>query len=126
MADYVRVDKLVRIKLTRNSVNLYEQVYELENQTFVEFEASRVVLATNMSAFEEYNMGAVTTAQHVMVEVDQEIRVALNAEATSFTVGSDESGGVLMIGGTGITHLYFKNENTTYTATANVVVTDED
>lgn len=124
MADVLKAQELVSLKLYKNGVLIHQSPYEPAEESFTEKSADRVILATNMTSPQEYNMGGVATAARLYVESDQQILVAIDTTTTKWTVGKDQEGGVLLLRGTSFTHLYLQNENTTNTATIDVVVTD--
>lgn len=121
MADTLKIEPSSRVKLTKNGVRLYEQHYAPASATYTEHTADRLVLATNMTAMQALNLGGVATAEYVMIETDNTIKVAFNGTATArqVTVGKQ-----LMVSGASITSIYMLNESTTNQATVEVVVTD--
>lgn len=122
MADTLEVEQSARLKLLRNDVTLYEQQFSSTAATYSVHAADRVVLATNMSAFEEASIGSVNTTNtgsHLMVVSSQAIDIAVNTTAQS--VNAD----VFAMSGATITHLYFKNTDTDNEATVEFVVSDE-
>lgn len=121
MADVLKIEPSARFKLTRNGVNLYSQHYAPAAATYTESTADRLILATNMTVMQELNMNGVSTAEYVLVETDNTVKVAFNTTNANAQVTVGKS---YMITGANITHVYFLNESTTNTATVNVVVTD--
>lgn len=72
-----------------------------------------------MTVVQELDLGGVDTAEFLLLEVDQPIKVGIDNQTALITVGES-----LLLGGASFTHLYLKNENTDNTAIVQVVVTD--
>lgn len=72
-----------------------------------------------MTAVQSLDLGGVSSAEWLMIETSQAIEVGVNSQTNLITVGS-----VLMLGGSGVTGLYFQNLNTNTQATVQVVATD--
>jgi len=97
-------------------VTLHQQIYNPDEESYTEHSSARLVLSSNMSSFEEYDMEGVSTGQHLYVESSQSVQVALDVTTVSWTVDY-----LSLVGS--FTHLYFKNTSTTET-TVNLMVTD--
>ena len=124
MSDVLRVSALARTKLTRNDVTLYEQAYSLDETAFTELAADRVVLATNMSTPEQYNLGGISNGAHVMIETDKPVLISFNGTTAQWQVGANNDGGVLMLANTSFTSIYFQNESTDNEVTAHVIAVE--
>lgn len=124
MADVLRVGELVRLKLTRNGVTLYDQAYSPVEETYTQHSSDRVVLATNMASPQAVDMGGIGPAatqvagQHLMIETDRAIKVGVNSQ--TFLVPVNKA----LFAISSFTTLYFQNESTTNTATVEYAVTD--
>ena len=124
MADVLKVQPKARFKVTRNGTVLYDQDFAPGEATYTEHAGARVILATNMGAFQEFDMEGVATGEYFMLETDRPLLVALNSTAQVWQVGTGTTGGALMLSGASITHIYVQNESTTNVATAHLIVTD--
>lgn len=118
MADVLKVQEFARMRLTRDGSTIVDQSLKTLAGTYTEHAAERVVLATNMAAPSEVNMGGVSTGVRLMLETDRSIKVALDTSTKLWTVTE----AVLFTGS--FTHLYVQNTNTTNTATIQYTVTD--
>ncbi len=122
MADVLLVDEFVRLRLTRNGDELYNQTYDpTTKETYTVHAADRIVLAANMSSFQQASLGDIDgspAGQHLMVKADRAITIAVNAEANAVVADT------LMMIGASITSLHFKNTDANNTATVEFVVTD--
>lgn len=121
MADALVVQEQLRIRLTRNGAILYEQNFSPDDVAYTVHSSDRLVLAANMGAFQEANLGdigASTPGEHLFIVVDRPITIAVNA--TTKDVVAD----VLVLVGSSITNLYFKNTDANNTATVEYLVTD--
>src|SRR6056297_2740011 len=119
MADITKIEPLARVELSRNGTPLYKQFYAPASETFDEYVSDRLSLATNMTVAEAYSLGGVSSAEWLLVEVDQEVQLGVNSSSNLIPVG-----GVFMLGGSSVTSLYFQNLNTNTQATVQVVATD--
>lgn len=124
MADVLKVQPKARFQVTRNGTTLYDQDYAPSQADYTEHAGARLILATNMPTFQEFDMEGVDTGEYFMLETDRPILVALNTTAQVWQVGTGTSGGALMLSGASITHIYVQNESTTNVATAHLIVTD--
>ena len=125
MADVLRRTTRARVKLTKNELGMYDQEHYKEDVTFTESVHQRAVLATNMTSMSELDItnvttGATTPAKVFMLETDRAIDVAV--DTSSNTLSLLDNGMVMMVGS--FTHVYVQNNNTTYKATIEFVVTD--
>ena len=126
MADVLRKTTRARLKLTRNDVILYDQVYYDDNKVYTESTSQRIVLATNMGSPQEIEIKNVTRAPGAVggvtlfMEIDRAAKVAVNDAAALWPIA--ENGSLLLVGP--ITALYVKNESTTNLATMELVITD--
>lgn len=118
MADVLRVSELARVKLTRNDVVLYNQVYSPPEESYSEHAGDRVVLSTNMASPKQANLGSITTAEHLMLTTDRTIKVGVNSQTNLWTVSK-----ALQLKGS-FSSLWFQNESTTTTAVVEFIVTD--
>ena len=119
MADITKVEPSARIKLTRNGVGLYSQHYAPASQSYDEHSADRVILATNMTVVEEYNMGGVATAEFMLLETSQAIKVGIENQTVLVDVSK-----AMMLSGASFSHIYLQNVNTTNTAAVQIVCVD--
>ena len=119
MADVLKVEPTARIRLTKNGIRLYEQRYDPVAQAFTEYTADRLILATNMTAVSEVNLGGVATGEFLLVQTDQQIKLGVDNQTTLWTFS-----GAAMLAGSSFTHVYLKNESTTNTATVEIIVVD--
>ena len=121
MADTLEVQDSARLKLTRNGIVLYDQNFVSTAQTYTVHAADRVVLATNMSSFQQASLGdlgASTPAEFLMVVSDQAITIGVSS--TTATISAD----LLLMQGASVTQLHFKNTDANNTATVEFVATD--
>lgn len=121
MADTMEVEQRVRLLLTRNNQKLYEQNFSSTAESYTVHAADRVVLATNMSAFQQASLGDIgssTPGTHMLVVSDRPIYIAVN------TTAQQVYGDALAMSGANVTGLYFKNTDTGNEATVEFVVTD--
>ena len=120
MADALKRTLRARVRLIRDSADLYDQVFYEPNESYTESTHQRIVLATNMGSPSEIDMSGVATGESLFLQTDREIKVALDANTRLWTV--KEHGAVLLVGS--FTHLYVQNESTTNQATVELVITD--
>jgi len=72
-----------------------------------------------MTVVEEYVMGGVDTAEFLLIEVSQSIKVGVENTTVLVDVGK-----ALMLSGASFSHIYLQNTNTTNTAVVQIVVSD--
>jgi hypothetical protein len=72
-----------------------------------------------MTVVEEYNMGGVGTAEFLLVETSQAIKVGVENQTVLVDVSK-----AIMLSGASFSHIYFQNTNTTNTAVVQVIVAD--
>jgi hypothetical protein len=125
MADVTEAQLSARLKLFKNGTVVVDQPYKMNSTTYTEYAADRVILATNMSVPQEYNMGGVATGKFLFVSVDRPVLICLDVTTDKWPLGRGTKGGVVAMISTGFTHVYFQNESTTNTVTADVVVANE-
>ena len=118
MADTLKRQNIARFHMTKNGQTLYDQRYDSEMQDYTESSHTRAVLATNMANPSEIDIEGVDTAQAWMLTTSQTILVAVDDNSFLWPVKE-----FIMVVGV-VTHLYVQNENTTNTATVEIVVTD--
>jgi hypothetical protein len=123
MADVLKVDEIATLRLTRNGLDILNQKFAPATEEWSYMSSERVTLSTNMTSYEQADMGSINTTNpgnHVFIRTERPVLIALNT--TPQNVESD----FLMMSGASITRLYFKNENTTNTTWVEYTVTDED
>lgn len=121
MTDVLNVQENARFLLTRNGAKLYEQVFSPTAETYTRHASDRVVLAANMANYQAASLGDIDGSNpgaHLLVVADRSIYIAVNT--TSQYIYADS----LMMVGTSVTALYFKNTDADNTATVEFVVTD--
>jgi hypothetical protein len=124
MADTTEVEVSAKFRAYRNGKAVVDMPFTMSASSYLEHATDRVILATNMTSPQEYNMGGVGTGKFLMVETDRPILMSLDTTVTQWNVGRGTQGGVVVFIGS-FTHVYFQNTNTTNTVTANVAVSDE-
>ena len=120
MADVLKRTVRAFVQLEQNELTMYGQEYLDSDRTFTESVHQRAVLLTNMTSFSEFDITNVDTPALLFLENDRAVTIALNTTANAVTLAD---AGFIMMYGT-FTGVYVKNENTTYTATVELVVTD--
>ena len=121
MADVMKRSENLRILLTRNGSNLYEQVLSTTEATFTRYSSDRVVLAANMGAFQQADLGDIDGSNpgaSLMIVSDRAITIAVN-DTAKIVVAS-----TLMLLGTSVTALFFKNTDANNQAIVQYVVVD--
>jgi hypothetical protein len=126
MADVTTAELSARLKLFLNGTVVHDFPFKMNAASYSEHAADRVILATNMTAPQEYNMGGVSTGKYLYVSVDRPVLIAVNTTTNKWPLGRGTKGGVVALISAGFTHVYFQNESTTNTVTADVIVADED
>jgi hypothetical protein len=119
MADVLKVEPSARFKLTRNGINLYSQHFAPASQAYTEHTSDRLILATNMAAVQELDLGGVTTGEFLLVETDNSVKIGVDNQTVLTTVNK-----AFMLSGASFTHIYLQNVSTTNTATIQAVVAD--
>lgn len=120
MADVLKVQDFVRVRLTRNGTVLYDQSYNTTEDTYTEHTTERAVLSTNMATSQQVSLGGVSVGARVMLETDRSILVGLGVTpATKFTLADN---GVLVFTGS-FSHIWVRNTGT-QEARVHYVVTD--
>ena len=122
MADVMLVEQLIRMTLTRNGTMIYYQHFNPTAVTYSRHASDRLVLPANMSTFQEASLGDINSTNlgtHLAMISDRAITVAVNT--TTKQVVAD----VLVMRGTNVSHLYFKNTDADNTATIEFAVTDQ-
>jgi len=119
MADVLKVEPAARIKLTRNGVSLYAQHFAPASQAYTEYTSDRLILATNMAAVSELDMGGVTTGEFLLVETDNSVKIGIDNQTVLTTFNKS-----FMVSGSSFTHIYLQNVSTTNTAIIQAVVVD--
>lgn len=109
MADVLKVQDFVRVRLMRNGTTLHDQSYNQNEDTFAEYTAERAVLSTNMSTSQQVNLGGVSTGGRLFLETDRAIQVGLGVTPASKLSLADN--GVLMIVGS-FSHIWVRNTGT--------------
>lgn len=120
MADALSRTMRARIRLIRDGVDMYDQVFYEPDETYAESTHQRVVLPTNMGSPSEIDMAGVATGESLFIQTDRDIKVALDANTRLWVV--KENGALLLTGS--FTHVYVQNESTTNLATIELVITD--
>ena len=106
MADVLKVKDFVRVRLTRNGINLVDQAFNSDEDDFTEMAADRAVLATSMATSQSLNLGGVGTAARIMLETDKSILIGLGVTpANKWTLADD---GVLIMTGS-FSHVWVRN-----------------
>jgi hypothetical protein len=72
-----------------------------------------------MTVVTEYNMGGIDTAEFLLIEASQTIKVGVENQTVLIDVSK-----AMMLCGASFSHLYLQNENTTNTAVVQIVVVD--
>jgi hypothetical protein len=115
------VQESLRLLLTKNGIKLYEQQETTTAVSYTRHASDRVVLSSNMSSFQEADLGDINSTnlgQHLMVVSDRAVTIAVNT--TSQYISAD----TLMMVNTSVSHLYFKNTDANKLARVSYVVTD--
>jgi hypothetical protein len=120
MADALSKTMRARVRLIRNGVDYFDQVYYEPDISYTESTHQRVILSTNMASPSEVDLSGVETGATLFLQTDRDILVAVDNSARTWPVS--EHGSVLLVGS--FTHLYLQNESTTNQATVELVVTD--
>ncbi len=123
MTDILKVQDFIRVRLTRDGINLHDQPFKTELEDFTEFTADRAVLSTSMTTSQAVSLGGVSVGRHLMIETDKEILVGLGVTpANKITVGDNIDGGAICLVGS-FSHIWVRNNNTSE-ARITYVVTD--
>lgn len=120
MADVLKVQDFVRVRLTRNGTVLYDQAFNQNEDTYVEHTAERAVLATNMTTSQQVNLGGVSVGARLMLETNRAILVGLGVTPANKIPLSDN--GTIMLTGS-FSHIWVRNTGT-QEAHIHYVVTD--
>lgn len=110
MADVTERSEFGRLRLTRNSDTLYDQVFATEATTYTRQSTDRLVLATNMVATQEINIGDLNSTNPgkvFMMETDNKIKVSVDVTTSLWPV--DQA--VLFVGT--FSHVFVQNQSTT-------------
>jgi hypothetical protein len=106
VADSLKVQEFVRVRLTRDGTTLYDQSFKNTETTYTEHVTERAVLATNMATSQAVNLGGVSTAGRLFLETDKSIQVGLGVTpATKWTLADE---GTLLFTGS-FSHLWVRN-----------------
>jgi len=124
MADDLKFTARVRVWLEKNESTIVNQEYLTEDQTFTELTNQRVVIAVTSSTtaglVQEIDLGGVDTGYGLFVECDRSIFVGVDDSTNLISIG--DNGSMFLTGS--FTHVYVRNDSTTYQATATVLVFD--
>lgn len=120
MADILKAKDFVRVRLTRNGINLYDQAFVSEEEDFTEHTTERVVLASSMSTSQQVNLGGVAAGRRLFLETSKAIQVGLGVTPAS-KVELDDRGVLVLVGS--FSHIWVRNNNTVE-STITYVVTD--
>ena len=118
MADITTAQVKARLRLVRNGIAIYDEIFNSGKDDFTESSYQRVVLATS-SGVQVVNLDGVTSGTKLLIVTDREIKVAVNNSAWLVPVTS-----VLAMTSSGITGLWVENENADFQATVTIAVTD--
>lgn len=119
VADVLRVKPAARLKILKNGVVQYNQAYVPTEDAYTEHTGDRVVLATNMSTFQQIDLGGLTSAERLLITVSNTVTVAINATAIAIPISE-----CIMLDGAAVTALYVKNTSTTVEPAVEYVLTD--
>src|SRR5688572_31941635 len=106
MADILKVQDFVRVRLTRNGTTLYDQAFNASDDTYTEHATERAVLSTNMSTSQEVNLGGVAVGARIFLETDRSIQISLGVTPASKLTLADN--GVIVMTGS-FSHLWVRN-----------------
>ena len=124
MADVLRRTTNAQVALTKNELPMYTQRHFKEDVSFTESTHQRVTLATNMATPQEFDLtggDSVTfTGNVLMFQTDREVDIGVDSAINLINVAAN---GVFMMVGS-YTHLFCKNNSSTYTANVEFVATD--
>ena len=106
MADILKAKDFVRVRLTRNGTNLYDQAFVSGEENFTEHTTERVVLATNMTTSQAVNLGGVTVGHRIFAEASKAIAIGLGVTPAAKWPLDDD--GVLVFVGS-FSHIWVRN-----------------
>lgn len=109
MTDILKAKDFVRVRLTRNGINLYDQAFVSAEEDFTEHTSERVVLATNMSTSQQVNLGGVAVGRRIFAEVSKATAIGLGITPAAKMSLADN--GVLMMVGS-FSHIWVRNTGT--------------
>jgi len=109
MTDILKAKDFVRVRLTRNGTNLYDQAFVSTEEDFTEHTTERVVLSTNMSTSQAINLGGITTGRRIFLEASKAIQVGLGVTPASKWL-LDDQGVLVMVGS--FSHIWVRNTGT--------------
>lgn len=109
MADILKVQDFVRVRLTRNGTTLYDQSFPTAESTYTEHTTERAVLSTNMATSQQVNLGGVSVGARIMFETDRSIQVGLGVTPANKITLADN--GILMLTGS-FSHIWVRNTGT--------------
>ncbi len=109
MADSLKVQEFVRVRLTRDGTTLYDQSFKNTETEYIEHTSIRAVLATNMATSQAINLGGVSTASRIILETDKSIQIGLGVTPAEKWTLADE-GTVLFTGS--FSHVWVRNTGT--------------
>jgi hypothetical protein len=125
MADVLKSTLRVRAWLTKNEITLVDHDYYRPDVAFTEHAHKRVVLAaatTTPGTLYEFDLGGLDTGFGLFLTTDRAVKVGV--DATTNLIGIADNGTFLLTGS--YTHVYVRNDNTTYQATVEFLAFDKD
>ena len=120
MTDVMKRTVRAVVLLKRNERTLYNQEYYDPDETFVESTHQRIVLSTDMTTRQELDITTIDTPAVFQLNTDRTIVVGIGTDSNTITISDN---GVIMFTGS-FTHIFGRNDSTTYTATIDIVATD--
>lgn len=122
MSDVLKVALSARVKLTKNTNRvLHDQIYQPADDSFTVYAGQAVTVNTNTSRALETGAIAAAVGRHVLVQVDQPVRLRVNGGSTDLNLLAS---GSLFIANGSVTALKVFNDSTTNIATVNYLITD--
>lgn len=109
MADILKAKDFVRVRLTRNGINLYDQAFVSNEEDFTEHTTERVVLSTNMATSQQVNLGGVAIGHRLFLEASKSVQVGLGVTPAAKWPLDDD--GVLVFVGS-FSHIWVRNTGT--------------
>jgi hypothetical protein len=118
VADSLKVQEFVRVRLTRDGTTLYDQSFKNTETAYTEHTTERAVLSTNMATSQAVNLGGVSVAGRLFLETDKSIQIGLGITPANKITLSDQ--GTFMVVGS-FSHIWVRNTGTQEARIAYVV-----
>lgn len=121
MVDILNIEAHIRLLLTRNGEKLLDFPHTTAAETYVRQANDRLQLAKNQVAFQTIDLndiGVTNPGQHLFVRAERPITIAINTTAKEVVADT------LVVLGSSITALFFKNTDVDNTTDVEFLVTD--